>query len=150
MSFRILFFTCLFAFAGCQNGRTQPLESKDGEANDNSKFYRAELTPAEVEVGQQAKLVVVLTPGSGFHWNDEYPAKFQVLPPDGVEVGKTEFSTRAKDIEIGKTDTRLTVPAVVHATGQYTLKLTGSFSVCNDTSCKIFRNESLSFAVSGK
>jgi len=130
----------------CQNGRTQPLAAGAG-AGENSKYYQVQVTPSEVTVGTEAKLVLSVAAVSGWKWNAEYPAKFKVSGPTAVRLGKSEFSTRAGDVEAGKTEARITIPATASSQGTFTLDVTGSFSVCNDTSCKIMRDEKVAVEV---
>lgn len=145
----------LLLFVSCHNGRTQPrVETTAGEqaatAGENARYYAVSLTPDEVEAGARTDVAVVITPASGFKWNDEYPAKFEVVAPGDVTVGKTEFSQKKKEVEIGKTEARLVLPVTVSGAGRHELQVKANFSVCNDTSCKIMRKELFKLSISGK
>ena len=133
----------------CQNGRTEPL-GRGVAAGENSKYYQIQVTPPEVTVGQETKLVVSVAATSGWKWNMEYPARFKIAGPGAVRLAKSEFSTKAGDVEAGKTEARITIPATASAQGEYVLEITGSFSVCNDTSCKIMRDEKVSVQVTAR
>lgn len=145
----------MLMLVACQNGRTQPKgetgtqESSASEA-DNSKYYSVALNPAEIPSGAKTDVAVVITPASGYKWNDEYPAKFKVEPPDGVKVAKTDYKQMKKEVEIGKTEARLVLPVTLADTGSFELQVKANFSVCNDTSCKIMRKELFKLPLTGK
>lgn len=133
----------------CQSGRSQPVDS-DADKKDNGKFYQVAVTPADAPVDEKTSLVVSFTPGSGYKWNDEYPTKMELLASDAYSAEKTSYSGKAKDIEISQTAARVTIELVARKGGEQQLKLKGNWSVCNDTSCKIFKNEEVSLAFTGK
>jgi hypothetical protein len=145
----------LILMVACQNGRTQPKgesgtqESAAAEA-DNSKYYSVALNPAEIAPGAKTDVAVVITPASGYKWNDEYPAKFKVEPPDGVKVEKIEYKQMKKEVEIGKAEARLVLPVTLADAGIFELQVKANFSVCNDTSCKIMRKELFKLPLTGK
>ena len=124
--------------------------AEPSEAGYNAKYYAVSLTPDEVDADTRTDVAVVITPASGYKWNDEYPAKFGVVALGDVTVGKTEFSQKKKEVEIGKTEARLVLPVTVSGAGRHKLQVKANFSVCNDTSCKIMRKELFKLSISGK
>ena len=176
---RILFVLPLVFLFACQNGRSQPKAEGEAKKVDNTKYYTATLTPAEVTADKPCELVLFVTPAEGYKWNKEYPFKFLFSPTSAVELAKTEFKAKptadpgdqkkpgfrleknvdGEDVswlwvpdELATDDKRawLTVPAKVVSAGSHDLEVLGSFSVCNKTSCKIFRKEKLSLKVNAK
>jgi hypothetical protein len=147
---RITAFALLLAcVCACQNGRTEPLADQ-GAAGGGEKYFQVSGTPSDFQVDARGNLVVSIVPAPKWKWNDEYPAKFSVADQDGVAVEKKEFSTKGKDIQISGGSAQWSIPLVVKKTGALDLQIKGSFSVCNDTSCKIYRDEMLSLAITGK
>ena len=88
-----------------------------------------------------------MSPADGYKWNDEYPAKFVVSAGPGVTLGKTEFKAKKKDIVPAGKKATFTVPLTAATAGAFTLTLNGGFSVCNDTSCKIFRKKTINLDI---
>ncbi len=136
----------------CQEGRSQPNDSEGqpAAAANQGKYYDVSVAPSELSVAEKGSVVVSLTPGSGYKWNDEYPAKFALKAGDGVTLEKADFSFKKKEIEITKKAASLAVPLAIAKAGKQTIEFKGSFSVCNDTSCKIMRDEVFTVTVEGK
>jgi len=144
-----LLFTLLLALAGCRDGHSRPI-GDDVVSENLGKYYNVAVTPETVKVGERVNVVIALTPGSGYKWNDEYPAKFTLTAEGALELGKARFSARKKELEISTSAARATVPLTVTSVGPQTIRAKGNFSVCDKTSCKIMRNESFSVAVAGQ
>jgi len=142
----------LLALLGCRGGQTASAAAGEtaGEEANRGRYYEAVIAPTEVGLNEKASVVVSLTAGSGYHWNDEYPASFKVSAGETVGIEKADFSVKTKDIEVTREAARMTVPMVVKAAGVQELLVKGSFSVCNETSCKIMRNEEIRLSFSGK
>lgn len=136
----------------CQDGRSQPNEPEGQPAasSNRGKYYDVSVTPGELTVAEKATVVVSLTPGSGYKWNDEYPARFALKAGDAVTLDKSEFSFKKKEIEVTKKAAQLAVPLAVAEAGEQAIEFKGNFSVCNDTSCKIMRDEVFTVTVEGK
>ncbi len=135
----------------CQDGRTEPNEAGDKPAQKNEgTYYSTAATPDELVANEKTTVVLSLLPGSGFHWNDEYPAKFALKAPAGVTLDKTEFSFKKKEIAVSQKSAQLEIPVTLAAAGEQAIEFKGSFSVCNDTSCKIMRDEVFTVTLKGK
>lgn len=136
----------------CQEGRSQPndAEGQPAAAANRGKYYEVSAVPGELVVAEKGTVVVSLTPGAGYKWNDEYPARFALKAPASVTLEKAAFSFKKKEIEVTKKAASLAVPLAISAAGEQTIEFKGSFSVCNDTSCKIMRDEVFTITVVGK
>jgi hypothetical protein len=145
----VSFALAAFLLLACQNGRSQTMGA-GAVTGENAKYYSVQISPAEVPASTEASVVVAIVPASGWKWNAEYPAKFKLSSADGVKLGKSEFSTRSGDVQADKDATRLSVPGVVAGAGAHSIDVTGSFSVCNETSCKIMRDEKFTLALTGR
>ncbi len=142
------FLVGMLLLMACQDGRSQPNDAQGDKPANQGTYYEVSVAPDEVSVNEKGAVVVSLTPGSGYKWNDEYPAKFALTAPEGVALEKADF--KAKEVEVSAKAARLTIPLTVAAAGEKKIEVKGSFSVCNDTSCKIMRNETFNFTVKGK
>jgi hypothetical protein len=142
----------VFLMIACGNGQTQAQgkTADDKKPANEGKYYTTAVAPGELAVSEKGTVILSLIPGSGYKWNDEYPAKFKLTAPASVALEKAEFSFKNKDIETDKKEARLSLPLTISAQGPQKLDVKGSFSVCNDTSCKIMRNEVFSITVQGK
>jgi hypothetical protein len=147
---RTAIFLGFFLMLACQNGNSQPKAADDTKPANLGKYYHVKATPDEVKAGEEARVVVELSPGSGYKWNDEYPTKFSLTAPEGLTLGKEAFSAKKKEVEISTRAASISVPVTFKEAGSLAIKFKGSFSVCNETSCKIMRNEEFSVKVTGK
>jgi hypothetical protein len=136
----------------CQEGRSQPndAEGKPAAAANQGKYYDVAVAPGELAVSEKGTVLVSLTPGEGYKWNEEYPAKFALTAGAEVTLDKADFSFKKKEIQVTKKAAQLAVPMAVAKVGKQEIEFKGSFSVCNDTSCKIMRNEVFTVTVEGK
>lgn len=176
---KVLFVLPIVLLFACQNGRSQPKAEGEAKKVDNTKYYTATLAPTEVAVGKPSDLVLHITPAEGYKWNKEYPFKFLFSTASAVELAKTEFKAKPTadpgdkkkpgfrleknvdgedvswlwvpdELTTGEKRALLTVSANVSSAGSHDVNVEGSFSVCNKTSCKIFRKEKLTLKVIAK
>ena len=149
---RIALLVGVFLMIACGNGQTQAQgkAADDKKPANEGKYYSTSVTPGELAVSEKGTVVLSLVPGSGYKWNDEYPAKFKLTTPATVSLGKKEFSFKNKDIETDKKEARLSLPLTISAQGPQKIEVKGSFSVCTETFCKIMRDEEFSITVQGK
>ena len=105
--------------------------------------YAAWLQGGKYEVGKPGALTAVLVAKGEFHCNDKYPYKFKVGgAPDGV----TFASAVATGASIGAQRTTLSIPFTPTSTGPKTISGVFYFSVCNESTCKI-QKQNLSVTV---
>ena len=174
----LLVLPLVFLFA-CQNGRSQPKAEGEKKKVDNTRYYGAAIPPAEVAAEEAVDLVLPITPAEGYKWNREYPFKFLFTTGDALKMDKAEYKAKPtgdpgkvdkpgfrlvknvdgedvswlwvpEEMETGEKDARLTVKATVATAGSHDLQVEGNFSVCNKTSCKIFRKEKLTLKVNAR
>ena len=138
------------ASCGRANGADGEKAEKSAEAAEDpdAKFYSFTLEPAQISPGAETSVQVTANPSVGYKWNDEYPARFKVTASDGLTVGKAEF--KKKDFVLKDKKASLTVPLTAASAGTYSLTLEGGFSVCNETSCKIFRKKTIELKIEAK
>lgn len=140
---------CFVASCGRTNGADASERGSIGSEKEDpdAKFYSFTLEPGAITAGQEAIVTITVVPTKGYKWNDEYPAKFVVSAADGVTLGKTEFKAMAKDIVPKDRLAAFKVPINVGTPGSRALTLKGGFSVCNKTSCKIFRKKTIELTI---
>ncbi len=103
------------------------------DPNDTSFQFEAQ-QPAPGKAGTEAVARFVISPGTGYKMNKEYPTKLTLEPPAGVTVAKTV-------LELGDaesfSDKGLTFAVKLTAAqpGEFTIPATVKFAVCTDATC---------------
>lgn len=110
--------------------------------------YTIHIAAGEAAVGKPATSVIEVRPATGFHINKEFPARLRVSPTAGVTLAKADLSK--EDAELTDELLRFSVPFNASGVGKVSLAGLGDFSVCNDSTCKLIRDEKLSWDVDVK
>ncbi len=110
--------------------------------------YTVRIVPGEATAGQPATSVIEVSPAPGFKINQEFPAKLKLSKTEGVAPVKTELGL--DDAEISDKSLRFSVRFTPANAGKVALAGAADFSVCNDTTCKLIRDEQLSWEVQVK
>ena len=128
---------------GRANGSDQPKADENTEkaADPDAKFYSFTLSPAAINAGEKANVTVTVVPATGYKWNEDYPSKFSVSSEGDLTFSATEFKSSRKDIVKKGKEAAFTLDLVAATAGPHPITLEGGFSVCNETSCKIFRKK---------
>ena len=116
------------------SGKGPAAPSVPAAAGNDSSFNLAIAAPDGAKAGAECVAHVTVTPGSGYHVNQDFPTKLVITPPDGVQVAKAEQhkeDAAAFDTTKLQFDVKLT-PAKA---GTYKVAGTLKFAVCTDTSC---------------
>ncbi len=137
---------------GSANGADAPDSDKAAKTkvDPDAKFYSFTIEPAAIIVGEETAVLVTVNPADGYKWNDEYPARFQVSGVKGLTIGKNEFKAKKKDIVTKGKKAAFTIPVTAARAGPFSLTLEGGFSVCNETSCKIFRKKTIDLKIEAR
>lgn len=131
-----------------------------GGADDPLKLHPAEGSlaispPADAKAGAEAVAHIVLTPGSGYHVNTEFPIKLTLETPAGVTLAKGEFVAGGHDKAKGDAESLdeqkldIAVKLTPAAAGSYTINGKFKFAVCDATSC-LPKKEDISIVVAAK
>lgn len=110
--------------------------------------YTIRIAAGEAAAGKPATSVIEVRPAPGFHMNLEFPARLRVSPTPGVTLTKADLTK--DDAELTAELLRFSVPFNAAAAGKVSLAGLGDFSVCNDSTCKLIRDEKLSWDVDVK
>ena len=110
--------------------------------------YTVRVLPAEAKAGEDAKSIIEVTAAPGFHMNAEFPSRVKDLSCTGGTLAKAELGP--EDAEVTQEALRFSVPFKADAAGKVDLAGAASFSVCNDRTCKLIRDEKVAWAVEVK
>jgi hypothetical protein len=100
----------------------------------DSSFDLRIAPPADAKAGAEAIAHIVITPGKGYHVNQDYPVKLTLEPPSGVTIAKaTQVKADAAQMTASKLafDVKLT-PAKA---GSYSVTGQLKFAVCTESTC---------------
>jgi len=98
--------------------------------------YTLEAKVAAAHAGQEGTLLVQVTPGDGFKWNDEFPAQITVKPADRsvVSFSRKEWLKDAFKVE---KSAKVSMPYQAKRVGKTDVTLQVRFSVCDAERCLI-------------
>jgi hypothetical protein len=117
-----------------------------GNAADKAKEakpYTVEISPGTITSGVAAAATLTIQATDGFKWNDEFPASLDLVLPQDVQAKTYQFSKKAGTVQnLGKAGA-VTLDLTASKCGPLEIKLKGNFSLCTETTCRIFRNEEL-------
>ncbi len=112
-------------------------------------FYTIESPRVTLTRGAEGRVRVRFVARQGYHWNEEFPARLEVLEASGLEVSRTRFTSASKDfqVEAGAGVLEIPVRAADEGPASRTLRAQADFSVCNDKECRIFKGVRLEVGV---
>jgi hypothetical protein len=111
--------------------------------------------PADARAGAEAVAKIVVTPGSGYHVNTEYPIKLTLTSPAGVTLSKDKFIAGGHDKAVGDAATldekqlAFAVKLTPATSGSYTINGNFKFAVCDKDQC-LPKQETIAIAVAAK
>jgi hypothetical protein len=113
--------------------KAAPAAAQGDDKNDTS--FNLQVTPPSAgKAGAQVVAHVTVTPGSGYHVNQEFPTKLVITPPDGVKVAKAEqHKEDAAAFDANKL--QFDVAMTPDKPGTYKVAGTLKFAVCTESSC---------------
>jgi hypothetical protein len=143
-------------------GNAEPAAPAPAAASDDDRFRLkpeegklAIEPPADAKAGAEAVAKIVVTPGSGYHVNTEYPIKLTLKSPTGVTLAKAEFVAGGRDKGKGDAEAlddnqlAFAVKFTPAASGNYTIDGNFKFAVCDKDQC-LAKKESIAIAVAAK
>jgi hypothetical protein len=111
--------------------------------------------PSDVKAGAEAVAKIIVTPGSGYHVNTEYPIKLTLTSPAGMTLAKDKFIAGGHDKAVGDADAldekqlAFAVKLTPAASGSYTINGNFKFAVCDKDQC-LAKQETIAIAVAAK
>jgi len=107
-------------------------ETAQGPAQGTDAFSTWLQSSGKYQAGVPGTVQAVLVAKPGYHCNDKYPYKFKLDP---APAGLSYPDSTAKGINFGPSRSTLSIPFVPEKPGSYAIS--GTFSLCNETTCKI-------------
>ena len=111
--------------------------------------------PADAKAGAEAVAKIIVTPGSGYHVNTEYPIKLTLTSPAGVTLAKDKFVAGGHDKAVGdaaaldEKQLAFAVKLTPATSGSYTINGNFKFAVCDKDQC-LPKQETIAIAVAAK
>ncbi len=121
--------------------RIQTANAKEAE------IFKIKLPSPDISANALAQSPITILTAEGWKWNKEYPAKFSIKTSPIVAAVPGEFSHKTANIEVKGKLVTLPLELKGLTAGKGTVTLTGNFSICNEETCKLFRNQSFDFDV---
>lgn len=150
-----LFASVVLGLVACDGGSAKADDPKPSTekaatnaAPSSDQNYTVRIVPGEAKAGQPATSVVEVLPGAGYKINLEFPVRMTLSPLKGAKAAKRELSKA--DAEISEKALRFNVVFTADAAGTLSLDGAADFSVCNPSTCKLIRDEKLSWEVAVK
>ncbi len=138
---------------GCEREEFDPDQFDEVEDHQSgtpgaSHHYDLEVDGTEVEPDQQQTVSVQVLPGSELWVNLDFPWAFEIDDADGLDIDTVEFDGDSMDLS----EEKAVIPVSVTASGEgeYRVRGTGDFSVCNDEICHTLRNQDVEFVVDAR
>ncbi|MFT7624347.1 MAG: hypothetical protein ACI9WU_003534 [Myxococcota bacterium] len=100
----------------------------------------------KLKVGEQGTVTLTITPGKGFKWNKDYPAKLTLENGEKVELSKLQYKKVKGEITGDDKAGKIAISGKGKSAGQATIKGQIKFSVCSPETCKLLK-EDISIAV---
>lgn len=113
---------------------TAPTGSPAAADGSDSSFNLSIAAPTGAKAGAECVAHVVVTPGTGYHVNQEFPTKLVITPPDGVKVAKAE-QHKEDAAAFGANKLQFDVAMTPDKPGTYKVAGTLKFAVCTESSC---------------
>ena len=110
--------------------------------------YTVRIVPGEAKAGAQATSVIEVTPAKGYKMNLEFPSRLSLEPTAGVKPAKEQLGK--DDAEVTEKALRFKVAFTPASAGKLSMAGSADFSVCNDSTCKLIRDEKLAWVVNVK
>ena len=124
-------------------------EAETGDEDRPDDRYSTGANPREVAVGTAAPVNLSIEAGSGLHPNREYPNwSFEFEKNSDWTI--TPKKVTAKDVTLGDRRAYFRVEVTPKTAGTAKLRATADFSVCNDQTCHILRDEKVAFEITAQ
>jgi hypothetical protein len=119
---------------GADNGaKAPPPTGPVGDTGPDSSFKLTITTPP-AKAGAETVAHVEVTPGTGYHVNQDFPTKLVITPADGVTLAKAELVKDDAQV-FNTTKLAFDVKLTAARAGNFQLGGTLKFAVCTETTC---------------
>lgn len=123
-----------------------PSQEARGEEKAEGKQFSFETSCEATKAGAKSACTVSILAAKGYKWNEAFPSSFSVDTASKVAAfDKSEYDREAFEASEKKASVKLAFTG--RAAGKEKVKGKASFSVCNDETCLIFRDEAVEMEV---
>jgi hypothetical protein len=151
----------LVLIAGCEQQKSGPVaEPPTDEATESEEskqkpaktptpsteaLYEVAGPEQPVPVKKATEVTLQIRPAEGFKINKRFSWSFDFESAEGLEVETASVGKDAIRLE----DSGASIPVKLKAAkpGAHRLVATGDFSVCNDSKCELYRDETVAFDI---
>jgi hypothetical protein len=109
--------------------------------------YTTKSQLVQMRAGVDTIATLRIVPNKGFKFNKDYPSKFIVASTQHVKCNKCTLTKKSGNVKTVDKVGVVSIPLSAIMAGLSNIAITGSFSVCNNTSCHILRGQRLSLPV---
>ena len=110
-----------------------------------ARTYTLRIVPGAAKAGVEATSMVEITPLPGYKMNKDFPSRLKLDPKENLAMAKTVLTK--KDADISEALLRFKVPFTAAKAGSVGLSGNADFSVCNESTCKLYRGEQVIWEV---
>lgn len=135
------------ALAICTMGVLAVLALKPSVCAADGEVYSVKLPEPVVKTDASAQSTVQILSTTGWKWNDEYPAKVSFSSEGPVSVTPDQLTKANGKIEVKDGHATLPLTLTGKSSGEGTVLMKASFSICSEETCKVFRNKEFRFKV---
>ncbi len=149
-------FALVATLAGCERaervGESSPRSAPSSPESDDrgeDERYDLKLANSDLRVGEETTTALRIRAGEGLKPNREFPAwSLELESPDGVRLDSTSWNRDDFTLE----SRRATVDLPIEATRAGDIQLQGhaTFSVCNDQTCHVLRDEPVTLSLTAR
>ncbi|MEE2789179.1 MAG: hypothetical protein VX589_17720 [Myxococcota bacterium] len=121
----------------------KPTKTAGGGQDFAARPFKITYVKTPASVGKASKTTIELTPLAGYKMNTDFPTMMKIAANVGA-TAPTETISPAKEA-ITEAKISLAVDITPSKTGALPIQGTADFSVCNESTCKLFRKEQIAW-----
>ena len=108
-----------------------------------SRPFKINYVKAPAAVGKPSKTTIELTPLAGYKMNVDFPTMMMIPPQNGAKGPAGPISPAKEAV----TEAKITLAVDITPSKKRAIpiKATADFSVCNESTCKLFRKEQIAW-----
>ena len=110
--------------------------------------FKIQYTQTAASKGEASKTAVTVIPLDGYKMNKDFPNSLTLNPAAEAKITKTKFSPA--DAQLTEQALTFGIDFTPASSGPTQFSGTANFSVCNESTCKLFRGEKLAWTVPTK
>ena len=128
-----------------EEAKVKPVATPKAQPAPAPAAYTIRVVPGSAKAGAEITSLIEIAPLPGYKMNKDFPSRLKLAPSEGVTVNKPVLNKG--DADLSEAMLRFKVPFVASAAGTTDMSGTADFSVCNESSCKLYRGEQISWKV---